>query len=204
MIIKGKVNYVEKKNRSNGEFNSASVSIDITEGVYNYLSGKFSTPVDITGKEVYIMTGEAFDSIKFDQNNDCSTTCALRDALCGFDKRISDLKKEIESLRDIMNGTVKRISGLEEEVKVLTANKWTVSANIYSSYTNDYIHHWEGGVFDTYEDAYSFWNKWYPPKNEVSGVVDDWNEKNPGDELDIEIGLWGPDEEKHEFFVESV
>ena len=183
MIIKGKVNYVEKKNRSNSEFDSASVSIDITEGVYNYLSGKFSTPVDITGKEVYIMTRESFDNIKFDQRGDCSTTCALRNALCGLGKRISDL---------------------EEEIKVLTANKWTVSANIYSSYTNDYIHHWEGGVFDTYEEAYSFWNKWYPPKNEVSGVVDDWNEKTPGDELDIEIGLWGPDEEKHEFFVESV
>lgn len=183
MIIKGKVSSIGKNNGSNGDFLNANVSIAITEGVYNYLSGKFSTPVDITGKEVYIMTGEAFDSIKFDRKNDCSTTCALRDALCGIYKRISDL---------------------EEEVKVLTANKWTVSANIYSSYTNDYIHHWEGGVFDTYEEAYSFWNKWYPPKNEVSGVVDDWNEKNPGDELDIEIGLWGPDEEKHEFFVESV
>lgn len=63
MIIKGKVSSIGKNNNSNGEFLNANVSIAITEGVYNYLSGKFSTPVDITGKEVYIMTGEAFDSI---------------------------------------------------------------------------------------------------------------------------------------------
>lgn len=73
---------------------------------------------------------------------------------------------------------------------------FTVSANIYSEEANTYIHHWDGGTFDNYDDAYECWDQWEPPEDETDTIMQ--NERKNGDysHHELEIGIWSNDPEE--------
>lgn len=69
-------------------------------------------------------------------------------------------------------------------------NTYTVSANIYSEKANDYIGHWDGGTFDSYQKAYDFWNYWEPPKDEIDETMRKERESGDYSHHELEIGVW--------------
>ena len=69
-------------------------------------------------------------------------------------------------------------------------NTFTVTANIYSEQTNDYIAHWEGGTFDNFQEAYDFWDEWEPPKEEIDNTMLKEREKGDYSHHELEIGIW--------------
>lgn len=70
---------------------------------------------------------------------------------------------------------------------------YDVTANVYSEECNDYIEHWHGGTFDTFEEAEEFWEMWLPPADEVQAAVDnDWTE-DMSDHYELEVGVWDHD-----------
>lgn len=66
---------------------------------------------------------------------------------------------------------------------------FTVMASIYSEQANAYIHHWEGGTFNNYDDAYEYWDSWEPSQEEINQVMQ--KERANGDyshhELEVRI-----------------
>lgn len=80
---------------------------------------------------------------------------------------------------------------------------FTVAANIYSEQANAYIHHWEGGVFNSYDEAYEFWDKWEPSENDISQVMS--KERENGDyshhELEVRILSNDPEESRELAFM---
>jgi hypothetical protein len=69
---------------------------------------------------------------------------------------------------------------------------YTVSANLYNG--RDYTGHWEGGTFDTYDEAYRLFLTWMPPKDEVRQAVIEsvadgiWD--GPLYDHEIEVAVW--------------
>ena len=78
-----------------------------------------------------------------------------------------------------------------------------VTANLYNGV--DYYEHWDGGTFDNEDDAYNFWNDWWPPEDEVKAAAAECieNGDNP-DEIELEIGVWDEDGNDVYFWNEGV
>lgn len=70
---------------------------------------------------------------------------------------------------------------------------FTVAANIYSEQANDYIHHWEGGTFDNYDDAYECWDQWEPSQDEIDQVMKYERENGDYSHHELEVGVWSSD-----------
>ena len=69
---------------------------------------------------------------------------------------------------------------------------------------NDYVAHWDGGVFDNIEDAIDFYNVWMPPEDEVQAALKEGIEM--GDDLenyDLQVGVWDEDGDSHAFYSEG-
>lgn len=79
--------------------------------------------------------------------------------------------------------------------------KFTVAANIYSECCNEYVHHWEGGTFDNYDEAYEFWDKWDPPKEEVDEVMRQRREEGDYSHHELEIGVWSENPNESAFLA---
>jgi hypothetical protein len=73
---------------------------------------------------------------------------------------------------------------------------FTVAANIYSEQANEYIHHWDGGTFDNYDDAYDFWDQWEPSQNEIDQVMMKERENGDYSHHELEVGIWRNDPEE--------
>lgn len=68
-----------------------------------------------------------------------------------------------------------------------------VSANIYSEQVNDYIHLWVGGIFNNYDDAYEFWDKWDPPIEEMNSIMEQQRKKGDYSHHELEVGIYSND-----------
>lgn len=73
---------------------------------------------------------------------------------------------------------------------------FTVTANIYSEQTNIYIHHWEGGIFDNYDDAYECWDRWEPSQDEIDQVMMKERENGDYSHHELEVGILSNDPEE--------
>ena len=82
--------------------------------------------------------------------------------------------------------------------------KFTVTANIYSSDCNDYVHHWFGGVFSNHDYAYAFWNSWWPNKKEIDEIMEERRAEGDYSHHELEIGLWDEDGTDLEFYNETL
>lgn len=80
---------------------------------------------------------------------------------------------------------------------------YTVSANLYDG--EDYYRHWDGGKFDTKEEAYKRWLDWYPPESEIRAAAAEAEADgmNP-DYFEIEIGVWDEDGNDVYFWNEAI
>ena len=77
---------------------------------------------------------------------------------------------------------------LGEEPLYKDAN-FTISANIYSEKVNDYIHHWDGGTFDNYDEAYEVWDRWELSKDEIEDIMKHEREEGDYSHHELEIGI---------------
>lgn len=73
---------------------------------------------------------------------------------------------------------------------------FTVTANIYSEQANEYIHHWEGGTFDNYDDAYERWDRWEPSKDEIDQIMREERENGDYSHHELEVGIQSNDPEE--------
>ncbi len=73
---------------------------------------------------------------------------------------------------------------------------FTVAANIYSEQANTYIYHWEGGIFDNYDDAYEYWDQWEPSQDEIDRVMMEERENGDYSHHELEVGIWSNDPEE--------
>lgn len=74
---------------------------------------------------------------------------------------------------------------------------FTVTANIYSEQANEYIHHWDGGTFDNYDDAYERWDQWEPSQDEIDQVMQKERENGDHSHHELEVGIWSDDPEEN-------
>lgn len=81
---------------------------------------------------------------------------------------------------------------------------YRVSANIYSEEVGDYIEHYEGGEFEDYDEAYEFWDNWWPDMEDVLHAAREDAEEHPGNHYELEIGLWDEDGNDLEFHNEGI
>ena len=81
---------------------------------------------------------------------------------------------------------------------------YRVTANIYSEEAGDYIEHYEGGEFEDYDEAYEFWDNWWPDMEDVRRVTREDAEEHPGNHYELEIGLWDEDGYDVEFYNEGI
>lgn len=72
-------------------------------------------------------------------------------------------------------------------------NTFVVVANIYSEKINDYVDHWTGGTFNTFKEAYDFWDEWEPPKDEIDQFMLETRAKGDYSHHELEIGVWCDD-----------
>lgn len=81
-----------------------------------------------------------------------------------------------------------------------------VAASIYSEQTNTYVHYWEGGIFNNYDDAYECWDQWEPSQDEIDQIM--MNERENGDyshhELEVRICSNDPEENRELAFMNKV
>lgn len=67
---------------------------------------------------------------------------------------------------------------------------FTVQANIYSESANDYIAHWDGGVFNNYDDALNYWDDWALCANEVDEIMHQRRLDGDHSHHELEIGIY--------------
>lgn len=79
-----------------------------------------------------------------------------------------------------------------------------VVANIFSEQSNNYIHHWDGGTFDNYDDAYEFWDWWEPPEQEMHEVMKELRKQGDRSHCELEIGIYNEDEEDLAFMNRTI
>lgn len=77
---------------------------------------------------------------------------------------------------------------LGEEPTIKNAH-FTVFAAIYCESINDYIHHWEGGTFLSYDEAYDCWNEFDPPKEEINAIMEKQRASGDFSHHELEIGI---------------
>ena len=79
-----------------------------------------------------------------------------------------------------------------------------VSADIYSEQENSHVHHWHGGSFENYDEAFEFWDQWEPSENEIYSIMKRRRENGDLSHHELEIGIYSELEEDLAFTNRSI
>lgn len=79
-----------------------------------------------------------------------------------------------------------------------------VSADIYSEKEDCYVHHWSGGSFNNYDEAFEFWDQWEPSENDIYSIMKRRRENGDLSHHELEIGIYSKNEEDLAFTNRSI
>jgi len=79
---------------------------------------------------------------------------------------------------------------------------YSLSANLCVD-GQDYVYNWDGGDFESYDEAYKKWVAWGPDMNEVREMCIEMIEDGV-EELSIQTGIWDEDGNDLQFEEEII
>lgn len=65
---------------------------------------------------------------------------------------------------------------------------FTVAADLYSEQANHYVKHWEGGVYDNYDEAFDRWDRWTP--RNLKKIMEERRKLGDYSHHELEIGIY--------------
>lgn len=80
-----------------------------------------------------------------------------------------------------------------------------VTANVWCEEYNDYIAHWDAGVYDDYDKAFERWGEWMPPMDDVEQACRDTDEElGFRSRYELEVGMWDSEGFDHAFMNQAI